>query len=473
MSSKKPMIKLPNTLGFRLTFWYALAFLVCLVAALLALYVYMDTILNNRMDVDLREDIAEFQELLTEDGLDAVISEIERESNSSNETEVFLRLLDEQGKVVFSSDVSEWEGLDAATQFVVLKDTWPSLPLLETVEFSNQEYPARIIWGRIGPEIILQIGETLENKEEIMELLIMVFAGMVFLGIPVSSGVGWLITRKAVRGIEEVSRAAKDIQEGDLGRQVKVKAQEEEIQTLMDTFNAMASRIRGLIHEMREMTDNIAHDLRSPLARIRAMSEVALAENNATKGYQNAAMDTMKECDRLMHLINTTLDMAEVDAGVTHTQKERVDLSQLLSDLCELFEAAAEEKHIALKLKLEPNCYIVGEKPHLQRMLANLLDNALKYTPANGEVSIELARFPHEFNLTIADTGIGIPLSDQGRIFDRFFRCDQSRSQEGCGLGLSFARSVARAHGGEIIVKSEPSQGSTFTSTFPITSPAT
>ncbi len=99
-------------------------------------------------------------------------------------------------------------------------------------------------------------------------------------------------------------------------------------------------------------------------------------------------MDTIKECDRLMHLINTTLDMAEVDAGVTHIENQRVNLSQLLADLCELFEAAAEEKHITLKVKLEQNCYIVGEKPHLQRMLANLLDNALKYTPSEGEVSI-------------------------------------------------------------------------------------
>jgi signal transduction histidine kinase len=439
------MIKLPNTLGFRLTFWYALAFLVCLVAALLALYVYLDTILNDRMDVDLREDIAEFQELLTDDGLDNVISEIEREINSSDETEVFLRLLDGQGKVVFSSDVSE---------------------------FPNQEYPARIILGRIGPDIVLQIGETLEKKEEIMELLFMVFAGMVFLGIPVASGVGWLIARKAVCGIEEVSRAAKDIERGHLDRQVTVKAQEEEIQTLMDTFNAMAARIQVLIREMREMTDNIAHDLRSPLARIRAMSEVALTENDSTKGYKNAAMDTIKECDRLMHLINTTLDMAEVDAGVNNRVKEPINLSQLIADLCELFEPVAEEKHITLTVKLEQNCQIIGDKHNLQRMVANLLDNAMKYTPAEGEISIELARLSHEFCLTITDTGVGIPLSDQHRVFDRFFRCDHSRSQEGCGLGLSFARSVARSHGGDITVTSEPSKGSVFSSIFPISSPA-
>lgn len=466
------MIKLPNTLSFRLTFWYASAFLLFLVSALLAFYIYMDTILTSRMDDDLREDIAEFRELLEDGGLDRIISEIGREMNSSDQSEVFFRLLDPQGKVVFSSDVSEWEGLDAVTTVVFLKGTVPSLPVLETVEFPSQEYPVRIVLGQVGPDIVLQIGETLEKKEEIMELLLKVFAGMVFLGIPLASGVGWLITRKAVRGIEEVSRAAKDLERGDLERQVTVKAQEEEIQTLMDTFNAMAARIRTLIHEMREMTANIAHDLRSPLARIRAMSEGTLGGTNGGKDYKVAAADTLKECDRLMHLINTTLDMAEVDAGVTNGAKERVDLSQLMSDLCELFEAVAEEKHIILKVSIEPNCHIYGIKHQLQRMVANLLDNAMKYTPSGGQVSIELTRSPRNCRLTITDTGVGIPLSDQPRVFDRFFRCDHSRSQEGSGLGLSFARSVARAHGGDITVMSEPSQGSTFTSTFPVASSA-
>jgi signal transduction histidine kinase len=472
MSSRVTVIKLPNTLSFRLTFCFASTFLVCLVAALLALYVYLGTVLNSRMDDDLKEDISEFRELWRDGGLDRVISEITREMNSSDQSEVFFRLLDLQGTVVFSSDVSEWEGLEDETASMLPIHTVPFIPILETVEFPRQEYPVRIVLGQIGPDMVLQIGETLEKKEEIMELLFKVFAGMVFLGIPLASGVGWAIARKAVNGIEEVSRAAKDLERGDLDRQVTVKAREEEIQTLMKTFNSMAARIRGLIHEMREMTDNIAHDLRSPLARIRAISEGALAGTNGPQDYKVAAADTLKECDRLIHLINTTLDMAEVDAGVTNGAKGPVDLSQLMCDLCELFEAVAEEKHIAFKVSVEPNCHIWGIKSQLQRMVVNLLDNAMKYTPAEGQVSIELTHSPHNCLLTITDTGVGIPLSDQPRVFDRFFRCDHSRSQEGSGLGLSFARSVARAHGGDIIVTSDSSHGCIFTSTFPVASSA-
>ena len=465
------MINLPNTLSFRLTFWYATTFLTCLLVAMLGLYIYLDTVFNHRMDEDLKEDIAEFRELLDEGGLEKVIAEIIREINSSDETEVFLRVLDLKGKVVFSTDVSEWEDLDAKTVLIYQNDMAPTTPVLKTVEFPHHDYPVRMVLSRIGQDMVLLIGETLEKKEEIMELLFKVFAGMIFLGIPLACGVGWVIARKAVSGIEEVSRAAKDIERGNLDRQVTVKAGEEEIQTLMDTFNAMAARIRGLIREMREMTDNIAHDLRSPLARIRAMSEGALAETNSIMNDKVLATETMRECDRLMHLINTTLDMAEVDAGVINGSKGLVDLSQLLTDLCELFEAVAEENHITFKVSIEPNCQIYGIKHHLQRMVANLLDNAMKYTQSGGQVSIELIRSPHHCRLTITDTGVGIPLSDQPRVFDRFFRCEQSRSQEGCGLGLSFARSVARAHGGDITVTSESSQGSSFTSVLSIGPP--
>ncbi len=463
------MIKLPNTLGFRLTLWYATAFLVCLVAAFLALYLSLNSILNSRMDDDLREDITEFQDWFTEEGLEKVTYEIEREAASSNESEIFLRLYDGRGNLVVASDLSDWEGLDLATLSPQQMDISLSHPIFETIKLSGQDYPVRIISGVIGPHTILQVGETLEKKEEIMELLLKVFAGMFFLGIPLASGIGWLIARTAVKGIEEVSRAVKDLEMGQLDRRVTVRGQGDEIQTLADSFNTMAARIKSLIHEMREMTDNIAHDLRSPLGRIRAMSEVALAESESTKDYKRTAADILKECDRLIHLINTTLDMAEVEAGVTHTIKEPINFSKLIADLCEFYEPVAGEKHIALTVTLEPNCQLSGDKQNLQRMVANLLDNAMKYTSPEGQIRVELTRSPQEFHLTIADTGVGIPLSDQQRVFDRFFRCDHSRAQDGCGLGLSFARSVARAHGGDIFVESESSQGSIFTSILPVT----
>ncbi|MCA9463963.1 MAG: HAMP domain-containing histidine kinase [Nitrospira sp.] len=457
------MLSLPNTLTFRLTFWYVSAFLLCLACALLGLYLYMDNLLDRRMNEDLREDVAEFQELLRERGLDKVVAELSRESEASDESKIFLRLLDAEGYSLFSSDLSAWEDLPSITQEVMHQNRSFSGPFLRTLELSQHDVPARMIVGQIGPGLVFQAGETLEQKAVIMDMLLKVFAGMVFFGVPLSAGIGWLIARKAVSGIEAVSRAARDIERGDLGRQVRVDAREKEIQTLMETFNAMAGRIRGLIQGMREMTDNIAHDLRSPLARIRASAEGILSDYPAKEQEKAAAAETVKECDRLIHLINTTLDMAEMESGVHPEGRESVNLSALINDLCELFEAVAEQKHVMLDVAVAPDCYVRGHTAHLQRMAANLLDNAMKYTPAGGRVSVSLTRLTHECRLTISDTGIGIPSGDLQRIFDRFFRCDHSRSpMNGFGLGLCFAQTVARSHGGDIQVSSEVQKGSTF-----------
>ena len=229
----------------------------------------------------------------------------------------------------------------------------------------------------------------------------------------------------------------------------------------------MLDRIRDLISDMREMTDNIAHDMRSPLARIRAISEVAVSSTKTSDEHKTAASSTIEECDRLLQMINATLDVAEAEAGSAALDKQTVNISELAKDACELFEPVADEKEIELSCQLDAGCRIHGNVQNLQRMLANLLDNALKYTPPKGRIDINLGCDEQGIKVAVADTGIGIPAPDQARIFERFFRCDQSRSQTGCGMGLSFSQAVARAHGGDISVASEPGNGTTFTITIP------
>ncbi|MDH3378589.1 MAG: HAMP domain-containing histidine kinase [Gammaproteobacteria bacterium] len=454
-------------MSFRLTLWYSAAFVGFLLCALLALYLSTNSILNGRMDDDLREDIAEFRILFEAGGTQRVIDEIEREVASGNDSSVFLRLLDREGGQTYASDLSHWTGLATNRTLVQRLVDEDSVSELRTTKFSSQDFETRTIYGVIGPDTILHIGESMEQKEEFMELLLAIFALMFMLVIPLASAVGWVMARRAVQGVEEVTRAAIDIERGALDRRVSIKAQDAEIQKLADTFNAMAERIRTLISEMREMIDNIAHDLRSPLTRIRAILESTLSAPASTEEFQAAAANTLEECDRLMQLINVILDVAEAEAGVGRTIMREVDISKLTADACELFEPVADEKCVQMSTKIEPDCRLQGDRQNLQRMLANLLDNALKYTPARGKVSVDLAHNSKQIEIAVTDTGIGIPAPDRHRVFERFFRCDQSRSKEGCGLGLSFARAVARAHGGEIHLSSAPDISSIFTITLP------
>jgi len=157
----------------------------------------------------------------------------------------------------------------------------------------------------------------------------------------------------------------------------------------------MAERIKILIREMREMIDNIAHDLRSPIGRIRAISEDSLSANNSNEHYRGAASDTLEECDRLIKLINTTLDVAEAEARIDKIIKEKIDLSVLIEDACELFEPVAELKGIQLAHNIQNNCLLYGMQSNLQRMFVNLLDNAMKYTSKPGKIYIELNKTRH------------------------------------------------------------------------------
>jgi signal transduction histidine kinase len=218
---------------------------------------------------------------------------------------------------------------------------------------------------------------------------------------------------------------------------------------------------------MRDITDNITHDLRGPVARIRTSAELTLSHVSTDDEYRTSAADIVEECDRMMEMINTTLDVTEAEAGAGIAAQQDIDLTALVEDACELYEPVAEDKNIHMSISTASSAYTRGNTHQLQRMLANLLDNALKYTPAVGDITISMSVENDTVTLAVSDDGIGISESNQAHIFDRSFRCDESRSASGFGLGLSLARAVARAHGGDINVSSVPGEGSTFTVVLP------
>ena len=171
--------------------------------------------------------------------------------------------------------------------------------------------------------------------------------------------------------------------------------------------------------------------------------------------------------DRLLEIINTTLDIAEAESGAVKLNVIHVDLADLVRDAVELFHSTAEDKQITIAVESPEQCHIFGDLQRLQRTVANLLDNAVKYTPFGGRVTIKLVEKSDRIELSVEDTGVGMSAQDSARIFERFYRCDSSRTEQGNGLGLSLAQAFARAHGGEIVVDSIPEQGSVFTAVLP------
>ena len=182
-----------------------------------------------------------------------------------------------------------------------------------------------------------------------------------------------------------------------------------------------------------------------------------------------SAEHTLEQCDQLMQFIEATLDVSEAEAGVGSVEFNAVNISEIVIDACDLFHSIAEEKEISMPTDLDENCEVKGARHQLQKMIANILDNAIKYTPEHGEVSVRLDKNKETVRLTVSDTGPGVPEPEQDRIFERYYRCDQSRGiQEGHGLGLSYALAVARIHQGNIILDSKPGVGSVFTIELPV-----
>jgi len=192
-----------------------------------------------------------------------------------------------------------------------------------------------------------------------------------------------------------------------------------------------------------------------------------LTREKSLNEYQEMAESIAEECDRLWTMINTMLDISEAEAGVSPLSVDEIDLSVLVKEACDLFQPLAKEKGLQVEVNTPPQCPLQADKAKLQRVFANLLDNAIKYTPDGGSITVAVKEGPKEVAISVSDTGIGISSNEIPHIFDRFFRADGSRSQPGAGLGLSLVRAIVRRHGGEIKVSSSPGAGSTFTVVLP------
>jgi signal transduction histidine kinase len=237
---------------------------------------------------------------------------------------------------------------------------------------------------------------------------------------------------------------------GDLGRRIALTGSRDEFDRLAESLNAMLDQIQRLIAGMRHVSDNIAHDLRGPLSRLRNRLEVALMDQTDPARYREALERTIVEADALLKTFNALLSIAQAEAGVPRTRFEPVDLGHVLADVADLYGAFAEEQRIALVAKPSPPTTVKGERHLLFQAISNLVDNALKFAPSEGHVSLEVSHDGPDAVVVVADDGPGIPAEARERVLERFVRLDASRATPGSGLGLSLVSAVARLHGGTI-----------------------
>lgn len=249
-----------------------------------------------------------------------------------------------------------------------------------------------------------------------------------------------------VQGTNDIAHTARDIMEtGDLTRRIDLRWRWDDLSNMADTLNLLFDRIEALMKGVRQVSDNIAHDLRTPLTRIKVLIDKVAEESPENDDIQKISQESV----RLLHIFNALLRISRLESEKSRSHFKNVDLRQVLTDIVSFYEPLAEEKSIKIITDFDL-VNIQGDRDLIFQAFANILDNAVKYAPQDGSIKISLARKRQGARIEVADSGAGVPESDLGRIFERFYRCDQSRSSSGIGLGLSLVAAIVELHGGHI-----------------------
>lgn len=457
--------RITGSLFFRLAFLYAGLCIVSFSAVLMISYFMLRSTHERHVDYELLGEIKEYGALLGDQNLPVLEDALNQEAISNGVNKVFFRILDKSGREVFATANGAWDGL--GVNHALLQPVSSGQTVFDVYRDSSRRYPARIVYGPLGSDWILQIGVSSEDMETLLLHFQRLFSVVALLFTICSILAGGIMARGSLYGVQRVTQAARDIASGAWSSRVPVSPRGDEIDELASAFNHMIGRIQYLVKELREVTDDIAHDLRTPVARIRASAEWALEQADGHPVRQETAGSILEECDHLLHLINTMLEISQTEAGARPPARVHVLLSEAVEDVADLFRTAAGDKRVHIRVETCPGLTVQGDPLSIRRALAHVVDNAVKYTPPEGTIEVACSRKDRHAVISVTDTGIGISQEDLGRIFDRFFRVEPSRSLGGNGLGLSLARAIVRAHEGDITVVSTPGQGSVFHISFP------
>jgi signal transduction histidine kinase len=433
--------RLVKTHAFRLASLYFAVFAMSVLGVLVSVYWMSADFVERQTQATLDAEIAGLAEQYAQRGLSGLVQIVAARSAGDRGDGMLYLVTNAEGHPL-AGNITGWpEGTPTAAGPVSFRVTVKA-------HGETRMHPAQgaliVIPGGYRLMVAHDISDAALYRERIKMTLL--WSGLVALAAGLIGGA--VMSRNLLRRVEQVNRTAERVMGGDLAERVPLKGASDEFDQLAANLNNMLDQIERLMAGMREVSDNIAHDLRTPLARLRARLELSLADGPEDGAQTAAVRAAIGEADRLLATFNALLSIAEAESGARRNAAEPLDLAQTVRAAAELYEPVAEEKGRALRLDVEPGIMIRGDRHLLSQAVANLLDNALKY--GGGEVKLSAHRLDGRAALEVSDTGPGIPEDERETVFDRFVRLEASRSTPGNGLGLSLVRAVARLHNGTV-----------------------
>jgi signal transduction histidine kinase len=451
---KDPRPLFTRAFGLRIALWYATLFIMGSIVIVFLTYVLTATSLAQRDQQLINQKLGDYAAAYRRGGLNELADTVRAEQRTAPER-LFVRVVDRGSEAIVLSNPEGWD-------------------------------PAQLETGslRLADGTLVQVGKSTEAREDLLARFRAVLGVVTLSIVVVALTGGYLVTRSAVVPIRRLTQAVRRIiRTGRTDARVSLPSGspggDDAIDELTTLFNAMLDKIEGLVTAMRGSLDNVSHDLRTPLTHLRGAAEMALAGPPDLDRYREALADCVEEADRVLIMLNTLMDISEAESGAMQLQREPVRLTEIVARAVDLYREVAESKGVALEIRLKPDptianstnaagTVVMGDRTRLEQVAANLIDNAVKYTPSGGRVDVTVGREDGHAILSVRDTGIGIPPDELPRIWDRLFRGDTSRAERGLGLGLSLVRAIVEAHGGTVEVQSDPGHGSRFAVHLPI-----
>jgi signal transduction histidine kinase len=451
--------RLRHTLGFRLALWYAAIFVVSSLVLTALTYVLVAASLRQYDHEIIGTALVQYARAYQIAGVAALQEEIQRTQATAASGPTLVRIVGARQAVTFLSGPPEWRDFDLSRLQVPSPDGEQTWSTLDTGQ-DGLELEVASVRLRDGP--LFQVGMSTERRSQLLarfrNVLLINVLSLIFVGL---AG-GAVLTSSALQPLRRLADTVRSIlRTGRTDVRVPTQNTGDALDELSSLVNAMLERIDAVLAGMRGALDNVGHDLRTPMTRLRGIAETALTSADPVL-VREALAECLEESDRVIEMLNTLMDISEAETGTMALRREQTDLNDLIRQSVELYEDVAEERGIEIRTSVPPELAVAVDRNRMRQVVANLLDNAVKYTAAGGVVQIAARRDRSDAVLTVSDTGVGIPPEELPRIWDRLYRGDKSRSTRGLGLGLSLVKAIVAAHGGRVDVQSQPGAGSTF-----------